>query len=39
MFPSTMASAVVCDTVVPLSNFDVATFAGTWYEQVHVVDP
>ena len=30
---------VVCDPIVPLVNFDVATFAGTWYEQQHVKDP
>ena len=36
-FPT--ATPVVCDTVTPLENFDVARFAGTWYEQQHVVDP
>ena len=33
------ATPVVCDPVVPLENFDVSKFAGTWYEQQHVKDP
>ena len=39
MFPSNLGATVVCDPVAPLVNFDVARFAGTWYEQQHVVDP
>ena len=38
MFPVSM-NQVVCDTFEPLKNFDVARFAGTWYEQQHVKDP
>ena len=33
------ANAVTCDPIVPLENFDVSKFAGTWYEQQHVKDP
>ena len=33
------AASVVCDPVTPLVNFEVAKFAGTWYEQQHVKDP
>mmetsp|Transcript_31372 Transcript_31372/g.41555 ORF Transcript_31372/g.41555 Transcript_31372/m.41555 type:complete len:202 (-) Transcript_31372:118-723(-) len=33
------ANSFVCDPVVPLTNFDVAKFAGTWYEQQHTKDP
>jgi lipocalin len=39
MYPANIASPVVCDPIVPLTNFSVANFAGTWYEQVHVMDP
>ena len=31
-------ASVVCDTIVPLTDFDVARFAGTWYEQQHHKD-
>ncbi len=34
-----ISTSVVCDPVVPLVNFSVKDFAGTWYEQQHVVDP
>lgn len=38
---STQAAAtpVVCDTIVPLENFDESRYAGIWYEQQHVADP
>ena len=38
-YPSESLNEIVCDPVVPLVNFDVASFAGTWYEQQHVKDP
>ena len=27
-----IATELVCDPIVPLVDFDVAKFAGTWYE-------
>ena len=30
---------VVCDTIVPLVDFDETRYAGNWYEQQHVKDP
>ena len=39
MISTSFATSVVCDPITPLVNFDVAKFAGTWYEQQHVVDP
>ena len=38
MYPANL-DQVVCDPIVPIKNFDISQFAGTWYEQQHVVDP
>ena len=35
---ATAATPVTCDTFTPMVNFEVAKFAGTWYEQQHVLD-
>ena len=38
-FSEAATNSVVCDPIVPIENFDIARFAGTWYEQQHVKDP
>merc|ERR1719491_150724 len=35
MISSLATTAVVCDTMAPLTDFDVVKYAGTWYEQQH----
>jgi len=38
-FNNAAATPVVCDAFTALTDFSVAQFAGTWVEQMHVVDP
>ena len=38
MFPANL-DQIVCDPIVPIQNFEISKFAGTWYEQQHVIDP
>ena len=32
-------TTLTCDTIVPLTDFDLEKFAGVWIEQQHVYDP
>lgn len=42
MFPAAtrmFRNDVVCDAITPIADFDINSFAGTWYEQLHTKDP